>query len=89
MVKPFKDLKLKEAFLREFSHDVKTEELVWHRDHNDREVVALEGTGWKIQYDNKLPQLIEVGKPFFIKAYEYHRLHKGSDTLKLKIKEMI
>lgn len=85
MVNPYTD----NGNVRTFENNVLNEELVWHRDRNDREVVALEGTGWKIQYDNKLPQLIEVGKPFFIKAYEYHRLHKGSGNLKLKIKEMI
>jgi len=85
LVNPYTD----NGNVRTFESNVLNEELVWHRDRNDREVVALEGTGWKIQYDNKLPQLIEVGKPFFIKAYEYHRLHKGSGNLKLKIKEMI
>ena len=85
MVNPYTD----NGNVRTFETNVLNEELVWHRDRNDREVVALEGTGWKIQHDNKLPQLIEVGKPFFIKAYEYHRLHKGSSRLILKIKEMI
>ena len=88
-MKPYKDAVASDHFLREFRHDVDTKELVWHRDRNDRKVVAISGSGWKIQYDNKLPQLIEVGKPFFIKAFEYHRLHKGSSSLILKIKEMI
>ena len=85
MVNPYTD----NGNVRTFETNVLNEELVWHRDRNDREVVALEGAGWKIQHDNELPQLIEVGKPFFIKAYEYHRLHKGSSRLILKIKEMI
>jgi hypothetical protein len=85
LVKPY----TQDGELRVFSEDVDSTELVWHRDRNDREVTVVEGSGWKIQYDNQMPQVIEVGKPFFIKAYEYHRLHKGSGTLKLKIKEMI
>lgn len=89
MVKPYTQKINTDHILREFDNGVDEQELVWHRDRNDRMVEVVSGTGWAIQYDNKLPQVIEVGKPFFIKAYEYHRLHKGSDKLVIKIKEMV
>jgi hypothetical protein len=89
LVKPYQDEVLGNVKIRTFSSDTQDAELVWHRDHNDRIVEVLEGCGWSIQFDNMLPERIDVGKRFEVKAYEYHRLHKGSGNLKLKITEMV
>lgn len=87
MVNPYVETKTSSHILREFDGDVDEQELVWHRDRNDREVTVVEGTGWKLQMDNELPKELMVGKLYNIKAMEYHRLIKGNGTLKLKIWE--
>lgn len=89
MVKPYDDVVLGDVKIRTFEENVDDAELVWHRDHNDRIVEVLEGCGWSIQFDNMLPERIDVGKRFEVKAYEYHRLLKGSGRLTLKITEMV
>lgn len=81
------ETKTSSHILREFDGDIDEQELVWHRDRNDREVTVVEGTGWKLQMDNELPKELMVGKLYNIKAMEYHRLIKGNGTLKLKIWE--
>ena len=81
------ETKTSSHILREFDGDVDEQELVWHRDRNDREVTVVEGTGWKLQMDNELPKELMIGKLYNIKAMEYHRLIKGNGTLKLKICE--
>ena len=87
MVNPYVETKTSSHILREFDGDVEEQELVWHRDRNDREVAVVEGIGWKLQMDNELPKELMVGKLYNIKAMEYHRLIKGNGTLKLKIWE--
>ena len=88
--KPYIEHKLNNGMLlRTFSKDALIEELVWHRDHNDRVVEVIEGEGWEIQFDNNLPQLLEVGKQYAIPANTYHRVKRGTTDLVIKIKEMI
>ena len=76
-----------ESFLREFSESVESEELVWHRDRQDRLVKVIEGTGWKLQMDNQLPKELKEGDTVFIPKNTYHRIHKGDSKLVVKIKE--
>ena len=73
--------------IREFSPNVQSDELVWHRDRNNRVVEVLSGTNWGLQMEDKLPMELKVGDVLEIKAETYHRVFKGIDTLKLKIKE--
>jgi quercetin dioxygenase-like cupin family protein len=73
--------------IRTFSEDVSEDELIWHRDKNDREITVIEGSGWKLQMDNKLPEDLQKGKLYNINKMEFHRLIKGEDTLKIKIWE--
>lgn len=75
------------TILREFSQSVESEELVWHRDRKDRHVEIIEGTGWKLQMDNKLPIELTEGDIVFIPKNTYHRIHKGTSNLKVKIQE--
>jgi hypothetical protein len=56
---------------------------MWHRDNKDRTLEILDETNWKIQLDNKLPILLE--NHIFIPKHEWHRVIKGTGTLKLKI----
>jgi hypothetical protein len=56
---------------------------MWHRDNESRTLEIIGETDWKIQLDNKLPILLE--NHIFIPKHEYHRVIKGTKTLKLKI----
>ena len=85
---PYTDEKLNnKSFLRTFSKDVLSEELVWHRDKSNRIVTVLEGEGWKIQLDNEFPRVLKVGEEIVIPAYTFHRIKRGTTDLKLKIEE--
>lgn len=75
------------TFLRTFSKDVLTEELVWHRDRENRFITVLDGEGWELQLDNKLPEPLIIGKEYLIPAYTFHRVKRGINDLKLKIEE--
>ena len=88
---PFKEDKLNNnTFDREFEEDIDIEDLVWHRDKNTRIVEILDcGKDWKIQFENKLPENIEIGKMFFIEKEIFHRVIKGTGKLKIKIKEIV
>ena len=85
---PYIDQKLNsKTLLRTFSKDVLSEELAWHRDRNNRIVTVLEGEGWEIQFDDKLPEPLIVGKEYVVPAYTFHRIKRGTIDLKLKIEE--
>ena len=89
--KPIEDFEnsiYKNVFTRVFKENVKDKQLIWHKDRKDRVVKVIYGTGWKLQYDNKLPIELEVGQNYHIKKEEFHRLLKGNSELKLEIKEL-
>jgi len=71
--------------VRLFSEEVDVEDLMWHRDREDREIISILGTDWKIQLENELP--VDLNSLVKIKAGEWHRLIKGSGELQLKIKK--
>ncbi len=81
--RPFKEETSEGYILREFSPDVDFEDLVWHRDHEDRTVTFLNDNDWKYQEDNKLP--IPCKGKIFIPKGLFHRIHKGSTNLLVKI----
>ena len=89
MVKPYEDqLNLFDnKFVRTFT-DVNNNELIWHRDKKDRIVKVKNGEGWKIQFDNELPQDLTKGSLYKIEKEVYHRLLKGKDQLILEIEEL-
>ena len=68
--------------IRIFSKDTTEDELVWHRDYEDRIIEPLSETDWKFQYDNNNPESL---KRLFIRKGVYHRLIKGTGELKLKV----
>ena len=67
------------SWQRAFNHDVKDEELVWHRDENDRIVKVISGVGWKFQFDNELPMTMEVGKKFENRCVEDRQTDRQID----------
>ena len=82
--KPYTDLEVTDKYIiREFDENIDPIELMWHRDDESRTLEIIGETDWKIQLDNKLPILLE--NHIFIPKHEYHRVIKGTKTLKLKI----
>ena len=81
---PFAEKKIGDnTYIREFSEDVDSSELHWHRDREDRIVEAVCETDWMIQLDDELPRPI-VGC-IEIPVGVYHRLIKGTGNLKIKV----
>lgn len=74
-------------FERTFDVHVPPHELVWHQDHAHRSITVCEGSGWRFQLDNQLPQLLHEGDQFEVPAGMYHRLIRGVSTLKLRVIE--
>ena len=69
--------------VRLFSQEIDESELMWHRDEEDREIISILKTDWKIQLENELP--IDLNSSVKIKAGEWHRLIKGNGNLEIKI----
>jgi hypothetical protein len=83
-MKPYNDLEVTDSYIiREFSENIDPIELLWHRDDEDRTVEIIGETNWKLQLDNQLPT--SLNQPIFIPRHEWHRVIKGTGTLKLKI----
>jgi len=84
VTKPYVNIEENSQYIiREFSQEIDSRELVWHRDKENRLVVPLENTDWKVQLDNQLPVLLTT--PIFIKKSQWHRVLKGTGMLKVKI----
>ena len=89
--KPFDDFErsiYSKIFTRVFKENVNDEQLIWHKDKNDRVIKVIYGTGWKLQYDNQIPFELVPGQNYHINKEEFHRLHKGNSELKIEIKEL-
>ena len=82
---PFSQQKFENHLIRIFSKDVKTDELKWHFDNENRKVTILEGNDWQFQMDDDLPVILKVGDEIKIPKGIYHRIKRGSNDLKIKI----
>jgi hypothetical protein len=71
--------------IRTFDESVGSDELVWHRDRESRQVHVLSGRGWKLQHDDELPLELNIGEDHYIPKMTYHRLIKGEDKLVVRI----
>ena len=72
--------------LRTFDQNVSEDELVWHRDREDRIVTALHPTDWQVQLENELPlPLTEI----FIPKGLYHRVVKGTGDLSIQVNKLL
>ena len=84
-MRPYTDIEKTDKYIiREFSESIDPIELLWHRDREDRIVEIIEGIDWKVQLEDQLPISL-ANSPIFIKRHEWHRVIKGTGTLKLKI----
>ena len=86
-MKPYKEQKIGNIIRRTFSNLVESEELVWHRDREDRIVIPLNENDWMVQFDNELPKKLKVNEEFFIPKNTFHRVIKGSGDLMVEIIE--
>ena len=90
---PFKEVFIEEtedyiSVQRKFDSCLDENKLTWHRDKEDREVSLLEGLGWYIQIDNKLPQLMLKGSVFKIPKETWHRIiNKNGTNLKINVRK--
>ena len=83
-MRPYTDIEITDKYIiREFSENIDPIELLWHRDDENRTVEIIGETDWKVQLDNQLPT--SMNQPIFIPRHEWHRVIKGTGTLKLKI----
>ena len=82
---PFKENVNGKTRTRVFSENIKSEELKWHFDDEDRKVKILHQTDWKLQMDNQLPKPLIEGEEYFIPKGVYHRVIKGSGNLTIQV----
>lgn len=87
VVRPYNELVQGRKRVRTFESSVDREELVWHRDRHTRKVTVLEGSGWRFQYDNEVPQSFDAGTTLTIPKEAYHRLIAGDNKLVIEIEE--
>jgi hypothetical protein len=81
---PYTDIEVTDKYIiREFNENIDPIELMWHRDDENRLVEIIGNTDWQVQLENKLPT--SINQPIFIPKHEWHRVIKGTGTLKLKI----
>ena len=84
---PFQETKLSDnEFIRVFSQDTDSGEYMWHRDFEDRIIESIGETDWMIQIDNELPK--QIKGEILIPMGAYHRLIKGTEDLKIKLKKL-
>jgi mannose-6-phosphate isomerase-like protein (cupin superfamily) len=71
---PFTEKIIDGTMIRHFSSNVDEEELVWHRDREDRAVTVLSGEGWYFQMDGELPVEMKPGDVINIPRESWHRV---------------
>jgi hypothetical protein len=83
---PFHETITEGYHVRVFNESTDSDELVWHRDREDRIVVCDHPTDWRFQMDNSLP--IGLTEPVFVPKETYHRLVKGTGELTVRVKKL-
>ena len=83
---PFKERVISEGVVeRTFSSGTDSDELIWHRDREDRRLLVVESGGWQFQMDNSLPVNLEPGQELLVPAGAWHRVIRGNNDLKIII----
>ena len=85
--RPYKEKRKNGNLVREFSSDSNPDDLIWHKDKQDRVVTVVKSNGWKLQMESGLPFDLTEGKNYKIPAFSWHRILKGRGNLLIKIKE--
>ena len=85
---PFsEELVSENVYLRTFAEGIDNDELIWHRDHEDRVITVVESNGWKFQAEDKLPIDLATGDRIEVKAEEWHRVIKGQGDLVVEVQK--
>lgn len=83
---PFTEIVNENFIIREFSKNTKQEELEWHTDAEDRLIIPINESFWKLQIDDCLPIFLKKNEKYYIPNGVYHRLIKDNDgSLKVKL----
>lgn len=90
-MQPYVDEKITDSsWIRTFDPTfTDSEEYVWHVDKFDREVIVLDGCGWRFQFDDEIPFDININDQILIPKMVYHRLIIGNTKLRIKINEKL
>lgn len=85
---PYKEKKIDNfTYQRVFESTINTDEVIWHKDKEDRIVEVIENNGgWMIQLDNQLPLPLK-GK-IFVPKETYHRAIKGNGDLIVNVTKL-
>ena len=70
--------------IRKFYRILNRKGLVWHRDVGTRRFLVIKGQGWRLQFDRRVPILLEENKTYTIPDMVFHRLLKGKTNLIIK-----
>lgn len=72
--------------IRCFSSKLTKNDLKWHRDRGTRFIKIISGNNWYLQFDNRVPILLQKNKVYKIPSVKYHRLINLSESdLKISI----
>jgi len=83
---PFKE-RIEDGYhIRTFSENIDDDELVWHRDKEDRIVESVGDSDWMVQMDNEMPKTLN--EKVFIPKNTFHRVIKGNGNLIVKVKKL-
>ena len=83
---PFNEIEVSDNIvIREFNDETDPNEFMWHRDQENRKILIIGSTDWKIQLENELPR--SLADEINIPAGKWHRLIKGRGKLTVKIKK--
>ena len=85
---PFKEQRLGSRLIRSFDKDTPQEDMVWHRDRQNRIMRPLNDTDWLFQMDNQLPEPMQRGKMIFVPRNVYHRAIVGKKGFIVEIQEI-
>lgn len=84
---PFHEEESGSVRTRTFSGDTHLDELVWHRDDEDRIIRVIESDGWYFQSDDELPVEMRPGDVFSVPRHQWHRvIRRGSSNLVVEIR---
>jgi hypothetical protein len=85
---PYQEKKINNiTYQRIFQSTVDTDEIIWHKDKEDRIVEVIKNDGnWLFQYDDSLPQLLQG--TLLVPKEKYHRTIKGDGDLIVNITKL-
>lgn len=73
---------------RIFYKQLTSDDLIWHRDKEDRSILVKDGLGWYMQLDNELPQIMQKESIFEIPKETWHRvINKNGTNLTVIVKK--